>query len=89
MMTDQQMATLDALYALSEFQFKLWNWKSAQRFVVVREEIQSKRAAVGRKLMELPGYLFRVFLTNRSDSALEIWRDYNRPAGVECRIDEL
>ena len=46
--------------------------------MVVREEIQSKRAAtVGRKLMELPGYLFRVFVTNRSDSSLEIWRDYN------------
>ena len=44
---------------------------------------------MGRKLMELPGYLFRVFVTNRSDSALEIWRDYNRRAGVECRIDEL
>ena len=58
--------------------------------MVVREEIQSKRAAtVGRKLMELPGYLFRVFVTNRSDSSLEIWRDYNRRAGVECRIDEL
>jgi hypothetical protein len=80
---------LDGLYALSEFQFKLWNWESPRRFVVVREEIQSKRAAVGRKLIELPGYVFRVFVTNRSDSALEIWRDYNRRAGVECRIDEL
>lgn len=80
---------LDGLYALSEFQFKLWNWKSPRRFVVVREEIQPKRAAVGRKLIELPGYVFRVFVTNRSDSALEIWRDYNRRAGVECRIDEL
>lgn len=47
--------------------------------MVVREEIQSKRAAtVGRKLMELPGYLFRFFVTNRSDSSLEIWRDYKR-----------
>ena len=44
---------------------------------------------MGRKLIELPGYVFRVFVTNRSDSALEIWRDYNRRASVECRIDEL
>src|SRR6516165_1252981 len=80
---------LDEHYVLSEFQFKLWNWKSARRFVVVREEIQSKRAAVGRKLIDLPGYVFRVFVTNRSDSALEIWRDYNGRAAVECRIDEL
>jgi hypothetical protein len=33
--------------------------------------------------------VFRVFVTNRSDSALEIWRDYNGRAAVECRIDEL
>jgi Transposase DDE domain group 1 len=57
--------------------------------VVVREELQAKKPAVGRKLIDLPGYVFRVFVTNRSDSALEIWRDYNRQAGVECRIDEL
>jgi hypothetical protein len=43
------------------------------RFVVVREELQTKQAAVGRKLIDLPGYVFRVFVTNRSDSALEIW----------------
>jgi hypothetical protein len=30
-----------------------------------------------------------VFVTNRNDAALEIWRDYNGRAGVECRIDEL
>ena len=56
---------------------------------MVRELIQSKKPAVGRKLIDLPGYVFRVFVTNRSDAALEIWRDYNRRAGVECRIDEL
>jgi hypothetical protein len=37
----------------------------------------------------LPGYVFRVFVTNRRDAALEIWRDYNGRATVECRIDEL
>ena len=56
---------------------------------MVREEVQNNKAAVGRKLIDLPGYVFRVFVTNRSDSALEIWRDYNGRATVECRIDEL
>jgi hypothetical protein len=32
---------------------------------------------------------FKIFVTNRRDSALEIWRDYNGRATVECRIDEL
>ena len=80
---------LDPVYALSEFRFKLWNWKTERRFVVVREELQPIKPAVGRKLLELPGYVFRVFVTNRNDPALEIWRDYNGRAAVECRIDEL
>jgi hypothetical protein len=49
-------------YSVSEFRFKLWNWKSTRRFVVVREEVQSNKAAVGRKLIDLPGYVFRVFV---------------------------
>jgi len=80
---------IDTSYCVTEFHFKLWNWKTQRRFVVVREEVQTSKAAVGRKLIDLPGYVFRVFVTNRSDSALEIWRDYNGRATVECRIDEL
>jgi hypothetical protein len=81
--------TVDAIYSVSEFRFKLWNWETQRRFVVVREELQAKKPAVGRKLIDLPGYVFRVFVTNRNDSPLEIWRDYNGRAAVECRIDEL
>lgn len=80
---------IDKFYSVTEFHFKLWNWKRERRFVVVREEVQTNKAAVGRKLIDLPGYVFRVFVTNRRDSALEIWRDYNARATVECRIDEL
>ena len=80
---------MDAVYSVSEFRFKLWNWETQRRFVVVREELQANKPAVGRKLIDLPGYVFRVFVTNRNDSALEIWRDYNGRAAVECRINEL
>jgi len=80
---------IDKIYCVTEFHFKLWNWKTERRFVVVREEVQTNKAAVGRKLLDLPGYVFRVFVTNRRDPVLEIWRDYNGRATVECRIDEL
>jgi hypothetical protein len=80
---------IDAIYSVSEFRFKLWNWQTERRFVVVREKVQSNKAAVGRKLIDIPGYVFRIFVTNRYDSVLEIWRDYNGRAAVECRIDEL
>jgi hypothetical protein len=55
----------------------------------VRELVQTKKPAVGRKLIDLPGYVFRVFITNRTDAAVKIWRDYNGRAAVECRLDEL
>jgi hypothetical protein len=84
-----QWQAVDATYSVSEFKFKLWNWKEPRRFVVVREQVQTTKSAVGRKLIDLPGYVFRVFVTNRDDAALDIWRDYNHRACVECRIDEL
>jgi hypothetical protein len=34
--------------------------ENQRRFVVVREEVQTHKAAVGRKLIDLPGYVFRV-----------------------------
>jgi hypothetical protein len=80
---------IDTSYCVTEFHFKLWNWKTQRRFVVVREEVQTNKAAAGRKLLDLPGYVFRVFVTNHHDSPLEIWRDYNGRATAECRIDEL
>ena len=67
-----QWQAVDAIYSVSEFRFKLWNWKEARRFVVVREVVQSKKSAVGRKLIDLPGYVFRVFVTNRNDAPLDI-----------------
>jgi hypothetical protein len=84
-----QWRAVDSIYSVSEFRFKLWKWKEPRRFVVVREMVQTNKPAVGRKLIDLPGYVFRVFVTNRADAALEIWRDYNGRAAVECRIDEL
>jgi hypothetical protein len=41
------------------------------RFVVLREVVQTKKPAVGRKLIDLPGYVFRVFVTNRNDAVLD------------------
>ena len=84
-----QWQAVDTNYSVSEFGFKLWNWKSAATFCRCARRSPNNKAAVGRKLIDLPGYVFRVFVTNRNDPALEIWRDYNGRAGVECRIDEL
>jgi hypothetical protein len=53
-----QWQAIDGIYSVSEFRFKLWNWKNQRRFVVVREVVQTKKPAVGRKtaaVSSLPG----------------------------------
>lgn len=57
--------------------------------MVVRERVRESNEAVGRKLLDVPGYTFRIFVTNREGDALELWRDYNQRAVVEQRIEEL
>jgi GTP-binding protein EngB required for normal cell division len=37
---------------------KLSGWSQARRFVVVRERVRETKAAVGRKLIDVPGYTF-------------------------------
>lgn len=39
--------------------------------------------------MEVPGYTFRVFVSNSADPPEEIWRDYNQRACMERGIEEL
>jgi hypothetical protein len=80
---------IDAHHDAGEFMVQLFGWSKARRFVVVRERIRETKAAVGRRLLDVPGYTFRVWVTNRSQSPLELWRDYNGRACIEQRIEEL
>ena len=80
---------IDDHHAAGEFTVKLFGWSKERRFVVVRERLRETKAAVGRRLIDVPGYTFRVWVTNRSESALELWRDYNQRACIEQRIEEL
>ena len=73
----QQWTPIDEDHAAGEFTLKLMGWSRERRFVVVRERIRETKAAVGRKLIDVPGYTFRVWVTNRSEGAVELWRDYN------------
>jgi hypothetical protein len=57
--------------------------------VVVREQMQERKPSVGRKLFEVLGYTFRVFVANLADPPKEIWRDYNQRARVTQRIEPL
>ena len=85
----QTWRALDETYAVGEFRLKLLGWDRERRFVVVREQLRETRRSLGRKLLEVPGYTFRIFVTNRAEAPEEIWRDYNQRACIEQRIEEL
>jgi len=85
----QQWTAVDDDYAVGEFQLRLHNWKATRRFVVVRERVGEERNSVGRKLIDVPGYTFRIFVTSCTAAPLDIWREYNQRADMENRIEEL
>ena len=85
----KEWRVLDGQHDAGEFTVQLFGWTKARRFVVVRERLRESKAAVRRRLIDVPGYTFRVWVTNRSEGALELWRDYNQRACIEQRIEEL
>src|SRR5438874_2727651 len=85
----EQWQMLDENYAIGEFRLQLWGWKTERRFIAVRECVRESRHSLGRKLIDVPGYTFRIFVTSQIQAAQDVWRDYNRRADVENRIAEL
>jgi len=85
----QEWTALDENYAVGEIWLQLHGWQTKRRFVVLRERVREGKSAVGRMLIEVPGYTYRIFVTNRTESAEVIWRDYNGRACIEQRIEEL
>jgi hypothetical protein len=85
----KEWSALDTVYSVGEFQLQLYGGEKARRFVVIRERVEEQKDSVGRKLFDLPGYTFRLFVTNSPQAPEEIWRDYNQRADVENRIAEL
>jgi hypothetical protein len=80
---------LDENYSVAEVRVRLMGWKAERRFVVVRERVREGKAAVGRRLLDVPGYTFRVFVTSTNLSPEEVWRTYAGRADIENRISEL
>lgn len=66
-------------------------WDRERRVILVRHRIEEKERPGGKKLLEVPGYLFQAFVTNLPVSVppIEVWRDYNPRAGCEGVIKQL
>ena len=71
----QNWVDLEQAYSVGEFRVKLLGWQTERRFVVIREILREGRGNVGRELIHVPGYTFRIFVTNSSQAPQEIWRD--------------
>lgn len=86
----KEWTPVDENYSVAELTHQIQGWPKALRFVVVRERVsESKETTAGCKLIEVPGYTFRLWVTNTTDQPMEVWRAYNGRACVEQRIEEL
>jgi hypothetical protein len=68
----KEWTVIDANYAVGEFTAQLFGWSQARRFVVLRERVREGKDAVGRRLLDVPGYTFLVWVANRSEGALAL-----------------
>lgn len=82
----QDWKAIDAKIAVSEFTLQMPAWSTPRRFVVVRYRLPDPK---GQRLLEVPGYDFRVFVTNRTEPAEWIWHHYDERAAIEPRFSEL
>ena len=80
---------VDADHAEGEFFAKLQGCDKEASLVVVRERVREAKEAVGRKRIDVPGYTFRIYVTNRPGEPLELWRERNKRAVIEQRIEGI
>lgn len=77
---------IDEHTAVSEFTVQMPAWSRPRRFVVVRLRLPDPNEV---SLLKVPGYEFRVFVTNRSEPAEWLWKHYDQRAAIEPRFSEL
>jgi hypothetical protein len=77
--------------AVAEMEYQQTDWSRPRRLILIRHQVQEKRRAGGKRLIDCPGYLFQALVTSLppSVSPLEVWRQYNGRAGIEGVIKEL
>lgn len=82
----ERWTDIDRNSAVSEFTLQMPTWSRARRFIVVRLRLPDPTY---QRLLEIPGYDFRVFVTNRTESPEWLWHHYDGRAAIEPRFSEL
>lgn len=75
---------------VADIEVSLPNWRSVKRrFVCLRQQIVERPEATGRRLIDFPGYTYRVMVTSVPYAAEVVSRMYVGRADSENRIKEL
>jgi hypothetical protein len=74
---------------VAETRYLAPSWKHSRRVVVVRERLNERPDARGRRLFDAPGYTFHTVVTTLDLPAIDVWRFYNGRADCENRLKEL
>jgi hypothetical protein len=85
----KQWLSIEPGLEFAEFQYQGIYWPKARRMVVVRQELKRRPQALGKNLIEVPGYKFSAFVTTLELPPADIWRLYNGRSDSENRIAEL
>jgi hypothetical protein len=76
---------------VAEVQYQTLGWSQPRRVILVRHRVAERPQAGGKKLFDLPGYVFQALVTSlpSSEAPLAVWRYYNGRADCENVIKEL
>lgn len=76
---------------IAEVQYQAQGWPHARRLILIRHRQADRPEAGGKKLIDVPGYLFQALVTGLPTSVppLAVWRDYNGRSDCENVIKEL
>jgi hypothetical protein len=76
---------------VAELMYQGLHWPHPRRLVLIRHRVADKDRPGGKKLIDVPGYLFQALVTSlpATTRPLEVWRYYNGRADCENVIKEL
>ena len=76
---------------VAEVEYQAHGWPQPRRLILIRHRQADRPEAGGKKLIEVPGYLFQALVTSlpASTPPLAVWRDYNGRADCENVIKQL
>lgn len=76
---------------VAEVEYQMLGWPHPRRLILLRHRVSERPEAGGKKLLDVPGYLFQALVTSlpSSESPLAVWCYYNGRADCENVIKEL